>query len=230
MREAQRISSPRPGSRPSSSLPWGAITYMSTMGSLSAAARHAGRSDQSGRATWRRAVARGMRGERVLRELLPGSAAAGAPGSVLLRAERCLLRRPGAGCGRARSRPSPARGALSRRWCDPARASACSCRTRRSGWSDRAARADPRHRGSPLRGLPLALPGPGGGVEEGLIWRPSRSRGMGAQGQQGAGLQEGRSESSVVPDKDYNLVSVLYHTLKGAETHSPVHPGCEEAG
>ncbi|MDC0682497.1 MULTISPECIES: hypothetical protein [Sorangium] len=47
-----------------------------------------------------------------------------------------------------------------------------------------------------------------------------QKQGPGAQGQQGAGLQEGRSESSVVPDKDYNLVSVLYHVLKGAETHS----------
>ncbi|WP_437487139.1 hypothetical protein WME75_05955 [Sorangium sp. So ce1014] len=47
-----------------------------------------------------------------------------------------------------------------------------------------------------------------------------QKQGMGAQGQQGSGQQEGRSESSVVPDKDYNLVSVLYHALQGAETYS----------
>lgn len=41
----------------------------------------------------------------------------------------------------------------------------------------------------------------------------------GAQGQQGSG-PEGRSESSVVADKDYNLVSVLYHALQGAETYA----------
>lgn len=45
-----------------------------------------------------------------------------------------------------------------------------------------------------------------------------QKKGMGAQGQQ-QGL-EGRSESSVVPDKDYNLVSVLYHALQGAETYA----------
>ncbi|WP_437735318.1 hypothetical protein [Sorangium sp. So ce1335] len=44
-----------------------------------------------------------------------------------------------------------------------------------------------------------------------------QKQGQGTQGQQGL---EGRSESSVVPDKDYNLVSVLYHALQGAETYA----------
>ncbi|MGK4007177.1 hypothetical protein WMF31_31435 [Sorangium sp. So ce1036] len=47
-----------------------------------------------------------------------------------------------------------------------------------------------------------------------------QKQGMRNQGQQGAGMQEGRTESSVIPDKDYNLVSVLYHALQGAETYA----------
>ncbi|WP_437757442.1 hypothetical protein [Sorangium sp. So ce1389] len=43
-----------------------------------------------------------------------------------------------------------------------------------------------------------------------------QKQGVGAQGQQGSGL----SESSVIADKDYNLVSVLYHALQGAETYA----------
>ncbi|WP_437591210.1 hypothetical protein [Sorangium sp. So ce1000] len=47
-----------------------------------------------------------------------------------------------------------------------------------------------------------------------------QKQGMGAQPQQGSSMKEGRSESSVMPDKDYNLISVLYHALQGAETYS----------
>ncbi|WP_437715966.1 hypothetical protein WMF45_05875 [Sorangium sp. So ce448] len=57
-----------------------------------------------------------------------------------------------------------------------------------------------------------------------------QKQGMGAQGQQGSGLQEGRSESSVIADKDYNLVSVLYHTLKGAQTHSQYIQDAKQQG
>ena len=51
----------------------------------------------------------------------------------------------------------------------------------------------------------------------------------GAQGQQGSGL-EGRSESSVVADKDYNLVSVLYHALQGAETYAQYVQDAQKQG
>jgi hypothetical protein len=57
-----------------------------------------------------------------------------------------------------------------------------------------------------------------------------QKQGMGAQGQQGSGRQEGRSESSVFADKDYNLVSVLYHALQGAETHSQYIQDAKQQG
>ncbi|KYF88607.1 hypothetical protein BE17_34655 [Sorangium cellulosum] len=53
-----------------------------------------------------------------------------------------------------------------------------------------------------------------------------QKQGVGAQGQQGAG----RSESSVVADKDYNLVSVLYHALQGAETYAQYVQDAQKQG
>ncbi|WP_437678331.1 hypothetical protein [Sorangium sp. So ce131] len=47
------------------------------------------------------------------------------------------------------------------------------------------------------------------------------------QGQQGSGLG---SESNVLPDKDYNLVSVLYHALQGAETYSKYVQDAQQQG
>ncbi|HTN82262.1 MAG TPA: hypothetical protein VL242_01185 [Sorangium sp.] len=53
-----------------------------------------------------------------------------------------------------------------------------------------------------------------------------QKQGVGAQGQQGSGL----SESSVVADKDYNLVSVLYHALQGAETYGQYVQDAQKQG
>ncbi|WP_434045801.1 MULTISPECIES: hypothetical protein [Sorangium] len=55
---------------------------------------------------------------------------------------------------------------------------------------------------------------------------------MANEQKQGAGTQgqQGRSESSVVPDKDYNLVSVLYHALQGAETYSQYVQDAQKQG
>ena len=53
-----------------------------------------------------------------------------------------------------------------------------------------------------------------------------QKQGVGAQGQQGSGL----SESSVVADKDYNLVSVLYHALQGAETYAQYVQDAQQQG
>ncbi|KYF68645.1 hypothetical protein BE11_40195 [Sorangium cellulosum] len=55
---------------------------------------------------------------------------------------------------------------------------------------------------------------------------------MANEQKQGASMQgqQGRSESSVVPDKDYNLVSVLYHALQGAETYSQYVQDAQKQG
>ncbi|KYF71108.1 hypothetical protein [Sorangium cellulosum] len=55
---------------------------------------------------------------------------------------------------------------------------------------------------------------------------------MANEQKQGAGTQgqQGRSESSVVPDKDYNLVSVLYHALQGAETYAQYVQDAQKQG
>ncbi|MGK3966315.1 hypothetical protein WMF38_19290 [Sorangium sp. So ce118] len=53
-----------------------------------------------------------------------------------------------------------------------------------------------------------------------------QKQGVGAQGQQGSGL----SESSVVADKEYNLVSVLYHALQGAQTYAQYVQDAQKQG
>src|SRR5215216_5839264 len=49
-----------------------------------------------------------------------------------------------------------------------------------------------------------------------------QNQGKQAQGQQGSAIDSGmgRGETSVLPDKEYNLISVLYHALQGAETYA----------